>query len=586
MMILPTNNEHSSKEVESGEDHCCSCCSSSRSSSRIITTNNTEIITERDVEIGVDVVGRNLLLVRDDNDDDGNNVDSTSAKTKTTQQPKGSISAGCSIKFKSKGYDDVENNYSTAVIAAAAATTTAITNNNDNKNFSTISNCSSTSHSSNRVKISSTRSSNGATTTTTTTTTRNKSTKTSCSSSSSRIVSMIIHNRYILSLFIVMVGVAVCCLFLKLGIHSETKSSTQYFHQAATDIAQKIELSWHDYEIFSLWAHESCHKFPKKQQKPRQNQQTSDTNTTTTPEEEGESTFLEEKLHICSREEFRNLYEHISSVGLNLYSLQYVTRVEHQYREMYETDSRQYLATHYPHIPYTGITARNGPELFNQTNQEVYYPVSRVEPIEGNEAAIDLDTYHSAKALIDQVLSSWKPTLSPGVKLIQDRDPDAYSVYLVHPGLQTSIHKEAHSVTSTVIRIHDLLSWAATMGDGGSINGKAVYIFDSTDQEKEPTFLGGIKVGSTSSSRGGGKNGNLVDVSDDGDVVNIKPLEETTIKKVQSSNLYSDYFETELNIVNRRWTVSGTFFPCYHQIAFSFRGIIIQVSVDPHSIAV
>ena len=552
MMILATNNEHSSKEVESGEDH----------SSRIITTNNTDI-TERDVEIGG--VGSNQLLFRDD-DDDNNNVDSTTATT----QAKGSINSNSNVacssnnKSKSNGYD-IENNSKTAAdIAAAAAAAASTTTNNNKNNFSTISNCSSrTSHSSNRVKKNSTTSSNDRATTTTT---RNEKSPSSPSSSSSRILlstRIVVHNRYMLSLVIVMVGVAVGCLFLKLGIHSATKASSNYFHRAATDIAHKIELSWHDYEIFSLWAHESCHKFPHQQQ-------TSDTTTTTTTtvtakeevdEEGGESTFLEEKLHICSREEFRNLYEHISSLGLNLYSLQYVTRVEHQYRTMYEHDSRQYLATHYPHIPYSGITARNGPNSFNQTKQEVYYPVSRVEPIEGNEAAIDLDTYHSAKALIDQVLSSWKPTLSPGVKLIQDRDPDAYSVYLVHPGIHTSIHKEAHSVTSTVIRIHDLLSWAAAMGDGGSINGKAVYIFDSTDQEKDPTFLGGVEVGSSSSSssRGGGGNGHFEDIADDDVVVSIKPLQETTIKKVQSANVYSEYFESELKIVDRRWTVAGTF---------------------------
>ena len=47
-----------------------------------------------------------------------------------------------------------------------------------------------------------------------------------------------------------------------------------------------------------------------------------------------------------------------------------------------------------------------------------------------------------------------------------------------------------HSMVAAVVRIPDLLEWAAH----GTLFDEAVYLYDSTDFTVDPLFLGGIKI--------------------------------------------------------------------------------------------
>lgn len=257
------------------------------------------------------------------------------------------------------------------------------------------------------------------------------------------------------------------------------------------------------------------------------------------------SRSLNDQLQLCSRSEFRNMYEHILSIGHDVYSLQYATRVDHENREAYEADSRRYYAEHYPDVNYQGIMIRDGNDgsLKKQAEKPFYYPLARVEPVEGNTPAIDLDVYETSSATIEGVLASWEPTLSPGIKLLQDDDPNAYSVYLVHPGANTSILAKnqgpPHSVTSAVIRIPDLLKRAGRK----AITNLAVYIYDLTDETTDPSFLGAMKI----------LQGSEAEEVDRSQLETVKAT--PYVDAVHSGDAFARIYTKELQIVDRRWSV-------------------------------
>lgn len=134
-----------------------------------------------------------------------------------------------------------------------------------------------------------------------------------------------------------------------------------------------------------------------------------------------------------------------------------------------------------------------------------------------------------------QVFETHEPLLYGPVKLVQDYDPDAYSVFLTHPGVPTSVkdaQKPLYAVTSCVIRIPDLLSWAVK----DSIDSRAVYMYDKTDDAVDPAFLGGVEVWTKQSGPH-----------------TTKGIKETAYADVPRSK--SVYFETDLDIVQRKWVV-------------------------------
>jgi hypothetical protein len=118
-----------------------------------------------------------------------------------------------------------------------------------------------------------------------------------------------------------------------------------------------------------------------------------------------------------------------------------------------------------------------------------------IEPVQGNEAAIDFDLYSSASRAetIEAALSNWNPTLMPRLKLVQETDPSAYSVILMHPGIPVSTDpgRRPRDLATLVIRIPDLLHTGAAPYQSESI---AVYIFDSSKADEDPQFLGGAGI--------------------------------------------------------------------------------------------
>lgn len=340
------------------------------------------------------------------------------------------------------------------------------------------------------------------------------------------------NQRWLLTLSIVLFGGAASAAFLSLGISDEQNSSKLYFEDAAKDMANSIKSAFNDYEVFALWALESCSELPSS--RPLEEQ------------------TLEETLQICNHDAFRHIYEQILSRGMGLYSLQYVSKVEDEYRAQVESTTKEWLAHYYDYHNFTTFMALSPEfELLPQTRKHVYYPILSAEPFYGNEAVIGLDVYGNTegKEMMDMALTTWKPSLSTPVKLVQDKDPDVYSVFLVHPGVKTSMtanQSMARAVTSTVIRIPDLLLWAAQ----ASRSGRAVYLYDSTDaiaDEIPPAFLGGVEVRTCSSSS------KKCNATDGERGLDLQSVPETTFANALQRSAV--HYETSVQVLERQWTV-------------------------------
>ena len=313
-------------------------------------------------------------------------------------------------------------------------------------------------------------------------------------------------------------GAGIAGTFLALGIREERKSSASHFEQSGADLANSIHTAWKEYEILSMWAHDSCHRL----------------------NEEGynrtNSNDLNDILEMCTRREFRNIYEQITSISKGMYALQYAPRVEHDMRTEVQDASRAWLAKEHPDFYYVGFKAvewtDKGPFSFPLPSRDFYYPLHLMEPFEGNEAVFDTDIYYRHSELIDRVMTSWEPALSPPTLLAQDFEPDVYSVFLTHPGRETTVsHKKPHSFISAVVRIPDLLVAAA----GETRRPMRVYVYDSTDSGIM-AYLGAAQLR-----------------------MNEGLLQATPIRKTEYEDISlghnSHKYSTTIDVVDRQWTV-------------------------------
>jgi hypothetical protein len=122
--------------------------------------------------------------------------------------------------------------------------------------------------------------------------------------------------------------------------------------------------------------------------------------------------------------------------------------------------------------------------------------VNYVEPVEQNAAATDLDLYSSSKrrATIESALETWAPALTDRLRLVQENDPSAYSVLLMHPGipLESAPDIMPRDLSLVVIRIPSLLVRATR----NQMEAVSLYLYDTTNafDENPPPFLGGVHV--------------------------------------------------------------------------------------------
>ena len=203
--------------------------------------------------------------------------------------------------------------------------------------------------------------------------------------------------------FILILGLGVSGAFWGLGISSAIKAQAEAFDRNAIDVVNKIGSSWSDYVNAAAIIHGRC------------------------------------RTRTFSRADFRDLYEYLIGGGLDFQAAQFDPNITREEREYYEEEARQFYAENYPHVEYRGIIGfeyANSTTLEPRSEQDFYFPIHYMEPVVGNERAIDLD-YHasgSRKRTVLHCMNFGEPALTDRLRLVQEEEAAAYGVVLMHPG--------------------------------------------------------------------------------------------------------------------------------------------------------
>ena len=258
---------------------------------------------------------------------------------------------------------------------------------------------------------------------------------------------------------IVLLGAAATAAFLGLGITSSMRSAEEDFKSNANTIFQGIEMAFHDYEVAALWTYQAC------------------TTSSYTHDFDG-----------FTQDDFRQLYERIRSTGIDA-QIEFLPKVSHADRPKYEQRSREYYSRAYNYQQYAGFVGLepiNGTaqlDLLPRSPAEYYYPIHFIQPVEGSEAALDLDVYSRPRAryTIDRALQTWKPALSEPAPLVEETVEHALSVFFFHPGtpLESSLGRPS-DLSLLVIRIPNLIIRA--MQQYGGSESTSIYLWDTTGE--------------------------------------------------------------------------------------------------------
>ena len=326
------------------------------------------------------------------------------------------------------------------------------------------------------------------------------------------------NNKWITVGIIVFIGAAASAAFFSLGISGAKNESNKQFTQRATELTFAIQSAAHDYQLFGLWIHESCHK---------------SFNVTDVPLEEDTAAHL----GFCSRDEFRRLHEYIVSAGVEVQAIEYVPNITHSARATVEAEAKSFYQENYPHFDYQGFKrvvpdAEPGLRIKEEKELDFYFTLHYVEPVFTNEAAIDLSIYSNParRKAIDNAVATWKPALSDRLKLVQETDPNAYGFGLIHPGVPNSVQTAPapNGFSQIIIRVPALLERAARV----SLVSSSVYIFDTTNTDIDPIFMGGS------------------DIRVDHGEVSLSSIPETRLAKTSSHYIHV------IRVADRNWTIT------------------------------
>jgi len=270
------------------------------------------------------------------------------------------------------------------------------------------------------------------------------------------------------SLFVVFLimslGSAACGAFLAVGIKSALDDQKELFERNGEDFVKRIQRSWDEYQTAAAWIHGRCR----------------DRNFT--------------------RADFRVAYEYLMSSGLDFQAMQFDPNITNEERPAAEEDARKFYED-YPSVDYRGFVGfnyDNSTSLDPRLEADFYFPIHYMEPVVGNERAIDLD-YHasgSRKQSVMYCMEQKLPALTDRLTLVQETTESAFGVVLMHPGVELSTTAETDEVwprdlASIVIRIPDLLRRAA---DDTHVS-LVAYIYDNSEYAGgPPRFLGGAKI--------------------------------------------------------------------------------------------
>lgn len=226
----------------------------------------------------------------------------------------------------------------------------------------------------------------------------------------------------------------------------------------SSDIVTAVKTAWDDYRYAVLWIQEACRR------------------------QDGRSmTFQSQNstYSMCSRLDFRNLYEYLLGGGLEFQYIAFAPNVTGDLRPAFEQEARDYYSVARPDLEYSGFIGSrfdpNSPTLASfayRTPQPFYFPQHMIEPSYGNEFMIGYDLYSAYYSyLIDEATMGWKPVISNPIPSGRTK-----FVILLHPGIRLSGSNEtiASGLSIAAVSFTSLLKRATTAVS----DPVRIYIFD------------------------------------------------------------------------------------------------------------
>lgn len=332
-------------------------------------------------------------------------------------------------------------------------------------------------------------------------------------SSDAKTVSLVKPMTVMIPVLLVLTSLLASALVLALGITSKQSDQDERFESRSLELITSIQAAWEDYEVQATWLHNAC------------------------------------KNRDLNRTEFREVYEHTISNGLAFQAAECILNITREGRKAAEEEARNFFEQNYPSINYAGFRGlepsqddTNDLTLQVRSEQPFYFPVRFVEPIVGNEVAIDFDLYSSPnrRATIHTALETFAPALTDRLRLVQETEESAYSVLLLHPGIVVSTRpdEKARDLACLVIRFPALME-RALKGAKASLQ---VYIFDTTSTKNEPVFLVGARTTGKS-------------LSGEEEHSSVRFAGETSMADILGGHSRSREYEAAIPVANKEWTI-------------------------------
>jgi len=357
---------------------------------------------------------------------------------------------------------------------------------------------------------------------------------------------------------IVLLGMVAGSALAYLGFRAERSGRTEDFERGAFVTVAKIEDSFDEYVDTASLIH------GRFRHRPRFNESAFESD----PE-----TYTAEYMEWSEeyRRDFRELYEYVKASGLKFKAMQFDPNITSQERLIAESEIDTYLFQNYPEINYTGFRGFNGNASTSLAprwwNQSFYFPCHYMEPLAGNEAAIDLDYYSSKSRIraVDALFESEAPSLTDRLSLVKkagsvsrcssgessvtgDQGP-SFGVVLMHPGVRLSGDDETswpRDFSSIVLCMSDLIE-RSTDHQYRKIS---VYIHDKShpkEEYSEPVFMGAARLEENTTA--------TESVEGKEDQYAMKLLNEIPLDELECS-LDAWCFQEDIVVANRNWTVT------------------------------
>lgn len=327
---------------------------------------------------------------------------------------------------------------------------------------------------------------------------------------SGSLIAMKHHSSALLVILIAVLGIATSGAFLAIGLTGARDQIADEFTRGALDMQFKVQDAFEDYVVAASLVHARC------------------------------------RHRDFTRADFRELHDYLTASGLEYKAVQFDPNITHAEREAAEAEARAYYAEFYPYIDYQGFKGFNTPTsgLVPRDDQPFYFPIHYMEPIEDNEAAIDLD-YYSSESRIRAVTALFDrkgPSMTDRLNLVKKGTQSSrcgvdgsFGIVLMHPGVEVSNSTDPwpRDFSSIVVCIPDLIRRSVS----SQARSAKLFIHDKSDPNVEYAFLGAASV----------------ITSDYGDVeLDFIPEESYESLSEQGGLVH----QQDIDVANRVWTIT------------------------------